>query len=134
MLLMNVIVMLLSCTQRKEDTSEPRLSFSQPIVRPWDCQTAFLRRIRTGYGSVSGDFVNTTEANGTLRRWTGCDSYLFFNHHPDYDYPAQVWGPTLRTLSIPLAIRIISLILIKDGKRSRYWLYKSDSINFAGTG
>lgn len=40
---------------------------------------------------VSDFTVMTLDGEWTLsEHWTGCDSYVFFNHHGDYDYPKSV--------------------------------------------
>ena len=97
MLLVHILGTLISCTSKEQvDTSEPAV-----VVEPTYCEALGLPEqdfsetaSGSGYGSISGDFtLNTTEGEWNLaENWTGCDSYLFFNHHPDYDYPAQVWG------------------------------------------
>lgn len=46
-----------------------------------------------GYNAPFPDFTLQTTAGAwqLSEEWTGCDVYVFFSHHPDYDYPAQVW-------------------------------------------
>lgn len=58
--------------------------------------------------SVTGISYNTPFPDFSLQttsglwqmstEWTGCDVYIFFNTHPDYDYPVQVWGSDLGSL------------------------------------
>lgn len=96
MISVGLLLGLFSCTtEKQEDTAEP------VVVEPTYCemlgfpeQTFIEAAAGSGYGSISGDFtLVTTEGDWNLmENWTGCDSYLFFNHHPDYDYPAQVWN------------------------------------------
>jgi hypothetical protein len=97
MLSFGMFVGMFACTPEKiEDTGEDVVD-----VGPTYCEALALPEqvflpdsSGSGYGSISGDFtLNTTEGAWTLSdNWTGCDSYLFFNYHPDYDYPAQVWN------------------------------------------
>ena len=103
MLLVHILGTLVSCTSKEQvDTAEPAV-----VVEPTYCEALGLPEqpfsetaSGSGYGSISGDFtLNTTEGEWNLsENWTGCDSYLFFNHHPDYDYPAQVWGSDFEDL------------------------------------
>lgn len=53
-----------------------------------------------GYDAPFPDFtLQTTGGPWQLStEWTGCDVYVFFNYHPDYDYPAQVWGSSFGDL------------------------------------
>ena len=52
------------------------------------------------YGSKADDFtVNTLNGEWNLMdNWSGCESYLFVNHHTDYDYPNQIWSSSARDL------------------------------------
>ena len=103
MISVGLILGLFSCsTEKIEDSAEPAV-----VVEPTYCELLGLpenafngESSGTGYGSVSGDFtLQTTEGDWNLgENWTGCDSYLFFNHHPDYDYPAQVWNSDFEDL------------------------------------
>ena len=101
---LSFIVGLLACgtTEKSTDTAGGQLE-----IEPTYCETLGLpeqtfveEASGSGYGSISGDFtLNTTEGEWTLsENWTGCDSYLFFNHHPDYDYPAQIWNSDFEDL------------------------------------
>ena len=46
------------------------------------------------FGDVVADFTLTTLGGqwSLQSEWTGCDTYVFFNYHPDYEYAQQVWG------------------------------------------
>jgi len=51
-------------------------------------------------GNTAADFTLQTTAGPWVfsESWTGCDSYLFFNHHPDYEYPVAVWNSSFDDL------------------------------------
>ncbi|MEC8276964.1 MAG: peptide-N-glycosidase F-related protein [Myxococcota bacterium] len=53
-----------------------------------------------GYNAPFPDFtLQTTTGPWQLSsEWTGCDVYVFFNYHPDYDYPVQVWESSIDEL------------------------------------
>ena len=114
MLLVHILGTLISCTSKEQmDTSEPVV-----VVEPTYCETLGLPEQTfsetasgSGYGSVSGDFtLNTTEGEWNLaENWNGCDSYLFFNHHPDYDYPAQVWGSDFEDLIFEIGEKCVQI-------------------------
>ena len=95
--MLSILSLLVSCTSDKQEDSGELVV----PVEPTYCEALGLPEQEfqssasgVGYGSLSGDFtLATTEGDWNLaENWTGCDSYLFFNHHPDYDYPAQVWN------------------------------------------
>ena len=75
------------------------------------------------YGNRVNDFqIQTTEGLWSLSdSWTGCDSFLFFNYHPDYEYPVDIWNSSFEDLLLSSPpMFIISLhLFIKDLKRMK---------------
>ncbi len=89
-----------SNTNNKSDTSDTasvvpyceQLDFPESI---FSTETESARM-----GNIVSDFtIETTEGPWTFsEEWTGCDSYLFLNYHPDYEYPVDVWNSSFEDL------------------------------------
>ena len=98
------VLSLLGCSQDSKDPNNPP---SQPdsadtavIVEQGICEQLGLEAVPFNedstvarYGNIVEDFtIETTEGPWSfLESWTGCESYLFLNYHPDYEYPVQIW-------------------------------------------
>ena len=91
---------LLACTGKStpdpqdsaiQDSAAPEPTYCELLELPEQEFNAVGELAR--YGSIAGDFtLQTLDGPWTLsEHWTGCDGYLFFNHHPDYEYPVGVW-------------------------------------------
>ena len=102
------IPLLFSCKETPKQPKDNDTSNDTGVVEELSyCETLGLQESAFQDNSevarmrnLVNDFqIETTEGLWSLSEsWTGCDSYLFFNYHPDYEYPVAIWNSSFEDL------------------------------------
>ena len=101
------LLLWFACTEKSTNEEDTADSEEEIVEEVSDCALLELEEIpfSTGsylnnYGQIAEDFtVTTLDGEWNFEEnWSGCDSYLFINHHSGYDYPNQIWNSSVRDL------------------------------------